>query len=195
MQDPLWSCLSLKHCTPWYISILEQFLRNWSLWERVFNSTVFADVNPLPYPLNTCSAGGYCVKNVKRKIFFLEAEPFWCIKDGDHDVRAVQQNSLLTLPHHSCVFYSYVLQAYNKQDMTEAPFPVAGKGKYDLSEWRNSHCPVWDSKMWTVATQVKLQLCFLCCFISKRAIGKRHTSHTLAKVPNIHVFPSPPVAA
>lgn len=181
MKDQLWSCPSLKHCTPWYISILEQFLRNWSLREGVLNSTVFADVKPLSCPLNTHSAGGYCVKNVRCKIFFLAAEPFWCIKDGDHDVRAVQQNSLfcssLTLPHHSCVFYSYVLQAYNKQDMTEAPFPVAGKGSLIYLSEETLTVPFDTAK----CELPKLDCsCSLCYSISKRSIGKRHTSHTLA---------------
>lgn len=76
--------------------------------------------------------------------------------------------------------------------MTEAQFPVAGEGSLIyLSE--ETLTVLFD----TAKCELPKLDCsyFLCYSISKRSIGKRHTSHTLASGPNIPVFPSPPVAA
>lgn len=70
------------------------------------------------------------------------------------------------ISHQPClsiwVFCSHIFQAYNKQHIEKKKplFPLAGKGKSDLYEGRNCHCPC-HTNLWSRSNSS----CFLCYFV------------------------------
>ena len=58
MEDPLWSSLFLKDCTPWKGPMLEQFMKNCSPWEGLTLEKFVEDC--LPWEGPHAGAGEEC---------------------------------------------------------------------------------------------------------------------------------------